>query len=192
MGIELPVVAGAVSTVLFAASTLPMLIKAGRTRDLRSYSLSNIVLSNVGNAVHSIYIFNLPAGPIWVLHTFYLASTGLMLAWYLRFAVGRRSRTTPSDGVSPSEGVSPSDGRTSGHDIEHAVPSPRAGRLARGGRPRPHAVTRRSRRGRQRTTQHRSAAEYTELPSPRPPAAMGASVEAAVAVPFIRSERDQH
>ena len=48
MGIQLPVVAGGVSTVIFAASTLPMLVKAGRTKNLSSYSLGNIVLSNVG------------------------------------------------------------------------------------------------------------------------------------------------
>jgi uncharacterized protein with PQ loop repeat len=73
------VLAGTVSTVLFALSTLPMLIKAARTRDLASYSRGNMVLANVGNAVHSIYVFQLPAGPIWVLHSFYLISSALML-----------------------------------------------------------------------------------------------------------------
>jgi hypothetical protein len=42
-------------------------------------------LSNVGNIIHSIYIFHLPAGPIWLLHSFCLVSTGLMLVWYLRY-----------------------------------------------------------------------------------------------------------
>jgi hypothetical protein len=62
------VLAGTVSTVLFAASTLPMLIKAARSKELRSYSRGNLVLANVGNAVHSVYVFQLPPGPIWVLH----------------------------------------------------------------------------------------------------------------------------
>jgi hypothetical protein len=35
--------------------------------------------------IHSIYVFNLPARPMWVLHTFYLRSTALMLVWYLRY-----------------------------------------------------------------------------------------------------------
>jgi hypothetical protein len=30
-------------------------------------------------------VFHLPAGPIWALHSFYLLSTALMLAWYLRY-----------------------------------------------------------------------------------------------------------
>jgi hypothetical protein len=42
-----------------------MLVKAHRTRDLASYSLGNLLLANVGNAVHSVYVFSLPAGPIW-------------------------------------------------------------------------------------------------------------------------------
>jgi hypothetical protein len=75
-----------VSTVIFASSTLPMLRKAAATKDLASYSLGNIVLANVGNIVHSFYVFTLPLGPIWVLHSFYLLSSGLMLFWYLRFA----------------------------------------------------------------------------------------------------------
>ena len=84
---SVPVLAGMVSTVIFAASTLPMLVKAHRTRDLSSYSLGNMLLANVGNAVHSVYVFSLPAGPLWVLHSFYLVSTGLMLTWFLRFGV---------------------------------------------------------------------------------------------------------
>jgi hypothetical protein len=85
MDINLPVIAGAVSTIIFAASTFPMLQKAFRTKDLRSYSLGNIVLANGGNAIHSVYVFNLPPGPIWLLHSFYLVTTGLMLCWYLRY-----------------------------------------------------------------------------------------------------------
>lgn len=80
---SLPVIAGMVSTTLFAASAMPMLVKAARTRDLDSYSLSHLVLANIGNIVHSCYVFTLPMGPIWLLHTFYLVSAGLMLFWYL-------------------------------------------------------------------------------------------------------------
>jgi hypothetical protein len=86
--ISLPVLAGTASSVIFAGSALPMLIKAYRSRDLKSYSFGNIALSNVGNAVHSVYVFSLPPGPIWALHTFYLVSTALMLGWYVRY--GRR------------------------------------------------------------------------------------------------------
>ena len=136
MSIELPVVAGGVSTVLFAASTLPMLIKAGRTKDLRSYSLGNIVLSNVGNVVHSIYVFDLPAGPIWVLHTFYLTTTALMLAWYLRYAIGRRSQRSPSNGAGSVDGAGAVAGG-SGAPSPDSVRSRR--RTAAQARP-PHAV----------------------------------------------------
>jgi uncharacterized protein with PQ loop repeat len=85
MDTNLPVIAGAISTTIFTLSMLPMLLKAFRTKDLASYSLGNILLANVGNVIHSVYVFSLPAGPIWLLHTFYLITTGLMLAWYLRY-----------------------------------------------------------------------------------------------------------
>lgn len=85
MDINLPLMAGSVSTLIFAFSTLPMLMKAFRTKDLSSYSLGNILLANVGNLVHSVYVFSLPPGPIWLLHSFYLITTGLMLIWYLRY-----------------------------------------------------------------------------------------------------------
>ena len=88
----LPVLAGSISTMIFAASYLPMLVKAVRTKDLTSYSRSNLILTNLGNAVHSFYVFSLPAGPIWALHTFYLVSSALMTAWYLLYT--RRTRNT--------------------------------------------------------------------------------------------------
>ncbi|MCP8998467.1 hypothetical protein NFC73_01770 [Pseudarthrobacter sp. RMG13] len=105
---NLPVLAGTLSTVLFAAGMLPMLVKAARTKDLASYSLGNLLLTNVANAVHSVYVFNLPAGPIWVLHLAYLLASALMLAWWLRYRddgqdspTGQRSEgsaiTIPSD-----------------------------------------------------------------------------------------------
>ena len=82
---SLPTLAGSISTLLFAASSLPMLVKARRTRDLGSYSLGNILLANTGNAVHTVYVLSLPPGPIWVLHGFYVVSTALMLVWFLRY-----------------------------------------------------------------------------------------------------------
>lgn len=53
MKIDLPFIAGIISTVIFV-STLPMLRKAFQTKDLQSYSLGNIVLANGGNIIHSV------------------------------------------------------------------------------------------------------------------------------------------
>ena len=92
MNTSLPVLAGSVSTVIFIASTLPMLVKAGRTKDLASYSLGNILLANIGNLTYAVYVFSLPLGPVWALHGFHLGATGLMLFWYVRHA-RRRPRT---------------------------------------------------------------------------------------------------
>jgi hypothetical protein len=89
---NLPILAGVVSTVIFAASTLPMLVKAYRTHDLSSYSFGQIGLANVGNAVHSVYVFSLPPGPLWVLHSFYLTSTALMLVWFVKYGGLRSGR----------------------------------------------------------------------------------------------------
>jgi len=99
--LSLPLLAGLASTVIFAVSTLPMLAKAYRSRDLSSYSLGNIGLANVGNAVHSVYVFSLPPGPIWALHTFYLVSSGLMLGWYLRYGL-RRPTHRSAQGMTPT------------------------------------------------------------------------------------------
>lgn len=85
MNFNLPVIAGTIATFLFATSTLPMVVKAYRTKDLKSYSLGYLLLGNAGNIFYSIYVYNLPPGPIWMLHTFYLIVTGLMLFWYLLY-----------------------------------------------------------------------------------------------------------
>lgn len=107
--LNLPTLAGLASTLIFAASTLPMLLKAYRTRDLASYSLGQIMLANVGNAVHSIYVYSLPPGPIWALHTFYLITTAMMLGWYLRFAMRQ-----PPHLVAAGMGGSPDAARAEG------------------------------------------------------------------------------
>jgi hypothetical protein len=95
MSDSLPVLCGVLSTLVFVAGTLPMLVKAAQTRDLDSYSLGNIVASNVGNATNWVYVASLPPGPIWWLHSFYTVTTGLMLFWYVRYAL-RPTQISPS------------------------------------------------------------------------------------------------
>jgi len=99
METNLPNIAGFISTVIFALGTFPMLVKAFRTKDLASYSLGNILLNNIGNIIYSIYVFWLPPGPIWFLHSFYLLITGLMLVWYLKFEGLPRRLRSSSDQV---------------------------------------------------------------------------------------------
>ena len=106
MDSSIPVTAGVVASMVFACSTLPMLGKAVRSKDLASYSRGNLVLANVGNAVYSVYVFSLPPGPIWALHTFYIVSSALMLVWSLRYG---RHPVTAEDraaaGAAPLQGV---------------------------------------------------------------------------------------
>ena len=108
MSTSLPVLAGSVSTAIFIASTLPMLVKARRTKDLASYSLGNILLANIGNLTYAIYVFSLPLGPVWALHGFHLGATGLMLFWYVRHAGWHRrparAYTNRPDGIYGSNG----------------------------------------------------------------------------------------
>ena len=92
---DIPIIAGTVSTVVFAVSNLPMLRKALRTRDVSSYSLASLAMINAANVVYSLYVFSLPVGPIWALHTFYVASCAIMLVLCLghRSAALRRPRS---------------------------------------------------------------------------------------------------
>ena len=62
-----------------------MLIRAFRTKDLHSYSATNLALSNIGNGFHWLYVASLPFGPIWFLHGFYTLAAAIMLLWYIRY-----------------------------------------------------------------------------------------------------------
>ncbi|WP_353815897.1 hypothetical protein [Agromyces sp. SYSU T00266] len=81
---DVPVLAGTVAAVVFATANLPMVWKALRTHDVGSYSLGSIVMINGANAVYSVYVYSLPFGPIWLLHSFYLVASAIMLALCVR------------------------------------------------------------------------------------------------------------
>ena len=90
---RLPMLANLIicASIYVLGHMVPMLVKAARTKELASYSLGNMLLTNAGNLVHSVYVYALPPGPIWLLHAFYLVTTGFMLAMYLRHeALGRK------------------------------------------------------------------------------------------------------
>lgn len=138
MPASLPSIAGFCSTAIFAGSTLPMVVKAVRTRDLGSYSLGNLVLANLGNGVHTIYVLSLPAGPVWALHAFNASVAATMLWWFLRYEWGQpphehRRATRDRDLVEQRAPDLPRSGRPQGGSRSGA------GRDARGvrGRSRP-------------------------------------------------------
>lgn len=79
------VAAGTIAAAFFIASTIPMLAKAFRTRDLSSYSLGNLALSVIGNGIQWLYVVSLPPGPIYGLHAYYTICTLVMLALSLRY-----------------------------------------------------------------------------------------------------------
>jgi uncharacterized protein with PQ loop repeat len=93
--------AGMVSTVLFAVANLPMVVKAIRSGDLRSYSASALILGNVGNLVYTIYVLSLPVGPIWVLHGFYLTTMAIMLVLYASSSLRARRAAHDAAGLAP-------------------------------------------------------------------------------------------
>ncbi len=71
--------------MFFISSNLAMLLKAFKIRNLRSYSLSHILLNNLGNILYWLYVSSLPIGPIWWMHSFYTITSILMLIAYLRY-----------------------------------------------------------------------------------------------------------
>jgi hypothetical protein len=82
------VFAGFTSSAMFVSGNLPMLLKAYRTKNLKSYSLSHITLGTLGNLTYWLYIASLPFGPVWILQGFFTTSSLLMLFWYLRYEKG--------------------------------------------------------------------------------------------------------
>ena len=83
--LNIEVVAGMSSTLIFVCSNLPMIAKALMTKNLKSYSLGQIGMANLGNLIHWIYVASLPIGPIWLLHGFNSIVSVMMLLFYLRF-----------------------------------------------------------------------------------------------------------
>ena len=78
-------IAGTISSLMFVTGNLPMLHKAFKTKNLKSYSLANIVMSNCGNLLYWLYVASLPIGSIWFLHGFFTLSTALMFIGYIRY-----------------------------------------------------------------------------------------------------------
>jgi len=91
------IIAGSVSSFLFIGSNVPMLIKAFKTKSMNSYSLSNLVLTNVGNLIYWLYVSSLPMGPIWFMHTFYTVAEILMLVWYVRYEFSKPTTQNKSN-----------------------------------------------------------------------------------------------
>jgi len=96
-------VAGFTSTIIFASSKIPMLLKAFITKDMESYSLGHIALSNTGNVIYWLYVVSLPVGPIWFLQAFFTLADVLML---LCLVNGRKAcrRTGPETGRASIKG----------------------------------------------------------------------------------------
>lgn len=80
---QIQLFAGSIAGIIFAAGSVNMVVKAWRTKDLGSYSLSQLVLNNVGNLFYWLYVLNLPFGPIYFMHGFFTLVSMYMLIWYL-------------------------------------------------------------------------------------------------------------
>ena len=87
---QIQMIAGSIAGLIFAAGSVDMLVKAWRTKDLRSYSLGQIVLNNVGNLFYWLYVLSLPFGPIYLMHGFFTLVSLLMLIGYFTY------RTAPA------------------------------------------------------------------------------------------------
>ncbi len=82
---SLQLLAGFTSSMIFISGNLPMLFKAFKTKDLRSYSLGHLTLGTLGNVVYWLYVVSLPIGPVWFLQAFFTTASALMLFCYLRY-----------------------------------------------------------------------------------------------------------
>ncbi len=87
---QIQMVAGTLAGLIFAAGSVDMLVKAWRTKDLRSYSLGQIALNNIGNLFYWLYVISLPFGPIYFMHGFFTFVSLVMLIWYFAY------RTAPA------------------------------------------------------------------------------------------------
>lgn len=82
---QVQMVAGSVAGLIFAAGSVDMVVKAWRTKDLRSYSFGQILLNNIGNLFYWLYVLSLPFGPIYFMHGFFTLVSLLMLIGYFAY-----------------------------------------------------------------------------------------------------------
>ena len=59
---NMDIIAGMLSSIIFASGTVSMLMKVIRTQDVDSYSLSSIILNNLGNLVYLGLYFQFASG----------------------------------------------------------------------------------------------------------------------------------
>jgi hypothetical protein len=89
---NIQLISGSLAGFIFAGAHWNMIVKAWRTKDLRSYSLGQIILNNLGNGFYWLYVVGLPLGPIYFMHAFFTLASILMLIWYLLY--GQADRPT--------------------------------------------------------------------------------------------------
>jgi uncharacterized protein with PQ loop repeat len=102
--LSVQVMAGFTSSMIFVAGNMPMLYKVMKTKDMRSYSLGQIILGNVGNSVYWLYVRSLPMGPVWFLQAFFSSVSAIMLFSYLYFEKNwfRVKRRAPQPQANPA------------------------------------------------------------------------------------------
>jgi len=154
---DMAVLAGSLSTAVFVGSTLPMLTKALRTRDVSSYSRGNLVLATAGNGLYAFYVFSLPPGPLWVLHLFHTLATGFMLVWHVRYADLRSHALDSGRSSSANAAAQPASGMANRNDATtpstHSAPAAPAETMSSGAA---HEVRRQTRTASQiAATDHR-------------------------------------
>jgi hypothetical protein len=121
---SLPLIAGTISTSIYMMSNLPMLRRAMKTRNLKSYSFSTLVLCNVADAVHWVYVAHLPFGPIWFLHGFTSVSTALMFVWYLKYERRSAHLGRSSSGAAAGPAAPPVHRRRVHSQVRGWIPQP--------------------------------------------------------------------
>lgn len=90
---QMQLIAGSLAGLIFATGSVNMAVKAWRTKDLRSYSLGQMVLNNVGNLFYWLYVISLPFGPIYIMHGFFTFVSLLMLIWYFTYRIPQATQT---------------------------------------------------------------------------------------------------
>jgi len=104
---QIQMVSGSVAGLIFAAASWNMVVKAWRPKDLGSYSLTQLALTNLGNLFYWLYVISLPIGPIWFMHAFYTLISLLMLVWYFIYRSRPEVRKRAVGELKPNTAIRP-------------------------------------------------------------------------------------